>query len=272
MTKDVKELLEESKKRNEKNKELQQKLLEARESIDAIKTGNIDALVIADKKDLRVLTEKTADKTYRILIEKMHEGAVTLNEDGTIIYCNSYFANLVNLPLQKVTGTEFKKFIDETSKEKIKNLFKQKGENVVKEEIYIHTNDGKAIPVLMTANTFSLDNIFILSIILTDLTIQKRNQEELKLRTRQLEQKNIEFENAYKELVFQTEEKAKQGVELAIANKGLVQKNQEIALSKYNKRFLAEYSEKFSAYKGHNEFFASLVNLLPILHILIMYL
>ncbi len=259
MVKNINELLEENERLKKERSALQQQLREAKESIDAIRTGSIDALVIADKKDLRVLTEKTADKTYRILIEKMHEGAVTLNEDGTIIYCNSYFANLVNLPLQKVTGTEFKKFIDETSKEKIKNLFKQKGENVVKEEIYIHTNDGKAIPVLMTANTFSLDNIFVLSIILTDLTIQKRNQEELKLRTRQLEQKNIEFENAYKELVFQTEEKAKQGVELAIANKGLVQKNQEIALSKYNKRFLAEYSEKFSAYKGHNEFFASLV-------------
>jgi len=259
MVKNINELLEENERLKKEKSALQQRLREAKESIEAIGTGTIDALVIADKKDLKVLTEKTADKTYRILIEKMHEGAVTLNEDGTIIYCNSYFANLVNLPLQKVAGTEFKKFIDETSKEKIKNLFKQKGENVVKKEIYIHTNDGKAIPVLMTANTFSLDNIFVSSIILTDLTIQKRNQEELKLRTRQLEQKNIEFENAYKELVFQSEEKEKRAAELIFANKELQQKNQEIALSKYNKRFLTEFSEKFSAYKLHNEFFSSLI-------------
>src|ERR1019366_3447666 len=96
---------------NKENKELQQQLREATESIDAIKTGNIDALVIADKKALKVYTEKTADKTYRILIEKMHEGAVTLNEDGTILYCNSYFANMVNLPLQNVIGTKLEAFM-----------------------------------------------------------------------------------------------------------------------------------------------------------------
>ena len=43
------------------------------------------------------------------------------------------------------------------------------------------------------------------------------------------------------------------------ANESLQQKNQEIALSKYNKRFLIEFSEKFSAYKLHNELFNSLV-------------
>ncbi|MFN2440426.1 MAG: ATP-binding protein, partial [Chitinophagaceae bacterium] len=137
--------------------------------------------------------------------------------------------------------------------------FKQGWKNAVKEEVSIYASDSKAIPVLMSVNTFPLDDIIVLSIILTDLTIQKKNQEELKLKKRQLEQKNIELENAYKELVGQTEENAKQGVELVIANKELVQKNQEIALSKYNKRFLTEFSEKFSGYKLHNEFFSSLV-------------
>ena len=91
----------------------------------AIKTGKIDALVIAREKALKVYTEKTADKPYRILIEKMHEGAVTLDEDGTILYCNSYFANMVNLPLQKVIGTIFENFIDDSSKEHLEALLKQ---------------------------------------------------------------------------------------------------------------------------------------------------
>ena len=43
------------------------------------------------------------------------------------------------------------------------------------------------------------------------------------------------------------------------ANEQLQQKNQEIALSKYNKRFLTEFSERFSAYQIHTEFFNSLV-------------
>ena len=200
MAKNIKALLEETERLNKENKELQQQLREAKESIDAIKTGNIDALVIANDKALKVYTEKTADKTYRILIEKMHEGAVTLNEDGTILYCNSYFANMVNVPLQKVIGTKFKNFIGDSSKECIEALLKQGREYATKEEGYIYTKDGTAIPVLMSVTILSLDNNFVLSIILTDLTIQNKNQEELKWRTKQLEQKNIELESANKDL------------------------------------------------------------------------
>jgi len=114
MARNIKKLLEEIEKLSNENKYLDEKLQRATEYIDAIKTGSIDALLIADK----VWTEKTADKIYRILIEKMHEGAVALNEDGTILYCNFYFADMVNLPLQKVIGTLFINFIDNSSKER----------------------------------------------------------------------------------------------------------------------------------------------------------
>lgn len=219
MPKHRKELLEGTEKWKRQNNELQQKLKEAKKTIDLIKTGNIDALVIADKKDLKVYTEKTADKTYRILIEKMHEGAVTLNEDGTILYCNSYFANLVNLPLQKVIGTNLKSFVHDSSKERFEALLKRGWENAVNEDGLIYTREGKAIPILMSLNTLSLDNNSVLSIIVTDLTLQNKNQEELKNRTRQLEKKNVELETAIKELAIQIKEKEKRGAELSVANK-----------------------------------------------------
>lgn len=46
---------------------------------------------------------------------------------------------------------------------------------------------------------------------------------------------------------------------LLAANDSLQKSNQEIALSRYNKRFLTEFSEKFSNYKIYNEFFNSVV-------------
>ena len=219
MTKNIDELLEETKRLSEENKVLKHQLLEAKRSIDAMQKGNIDALVITDKQDLKVYTEKTADKTYRVLIEKMHEGAITLNEDGTILYSNSYFATLVNIPLQKVIGTKFKNFIDDSTRERYEVLIEKGRENGVREEVYIATKDGKTVPVLMSVNTLSLDNSSVLSIILTDLTIQNKNQEELKRRARQLEQKNVELEAANKELAIQIKEKEKRGAELSVANK-----------------------------------------------------
>lgn len=44
--------------------------------------------------------------------------------------------------------------------------------------------------------------------------------------------------------------------------KSLENKNQETALSRYNQRFLIEFSEKFASYDGHHGFFQSLVKFL----------
>ncbi len=199
-----KELLKEIGRLNKETVDLKQQLHKATNSINEIKARNIDALVIANNKDLKVYAEQSADKTYRVLIEKMNEGAVMLNAGGTILYCNSYFASMVSVPLQKLIGTKFKVFIDEVSNELLAKLMNQRGDGSLKKEVLIHADNKKVMPVLMSVNTLSLNNNTALSIILTDLTIQNRNQEELRLRSEQLAKQNIELENANKELTMFT--------------------------------------------------------------------
>lgn len=221
------DILEKTKKLKNENKKLQQQLLVAKESIGLIKAGKVDALVIPDKKGIKVYIETTADQTYRVLIEKMHEGAVTLNDDGTVLFCNANFASMVNLPLQKIIGSIFIKYIDDSFKERFGTSIKRGKEKPVKEEIKMKTTDGKTLPVLMSINTLLVDADFILSIILTDLTIQNKNQEKLKVRTSQLEQKNHDLKSANIELAFQYKEKEKRAAELRIINKKLAFQNEE---------------------------------------------
>ena len=217
MTKNIKELSEANNKLARENQILNNQLKNALASIEGFKTDKTDALVIASEKTLKVYTEKTSDQPYRILIEKMHEGAVTLNEEGIIIYCNSSFANIVDVPLQKVIGTRFEDYIGDPLKKQFELLLKRDSIRVLKEEVSIHGNSGKVIPVLISVNALSLHDIFVLNIILTDLTTQNENQEKLRRRTKQLEEKNTELENANKELAFQIDEKEKRGAELSIA-------------------------------------------------------
>jgi PAS domain S-box-containing protein len=193
-------LVEEIVKLRSKNKILTQRLRKRNETDEAIGAQNIDALVNTAQNQLKVYTEKTSDKIYRILIEKMHEGAVTLDSKGTILYCNSYFASMVSLSLEKVIGAAFKNFINTSSKKRVDAIFKQARANAIKDEVLLNSNKGEAIPVLMSVNTLVLDKDIVLSVILTDLTIQNKYQEELKSKSRELERKNIELENANKDL------------------------------------------------------------------------
>ncbi len=40
----------------------------------------------------KIFTLEGADYPYRLLIQEMSEGAVTVERDGTILYCNQRFA------------------------------------------------------------------------------------------------------------------------------------------------------------------------------------
>ncbi len=215
-----KEPLDENEILNQKNKSARKDSGEVSEAYKQIESWNIDALVKSNEQGLNVYTDKTADKPYRLLIEKMHEGAVTLNEDGIILYCNSYFAKLVNLPLQKILGTNFEKFINKSLRKHFASLFKSRA-IVFKEELYLNAASSQKIPVLMTINSFLLENISVVSIIFTDLTIQKENQKKLESRTTQLEHKNQALNKANIELAFQIDEKEKRETELHAANKEL---------------------------------------------------
>jgi PAS domain S-box-containing protein len=203
-----------------------QTLKSAGESIDLSKE-NIDALVVSNKKEITVYAAETADKIYRILIEKMHEGAVTLNKEGIILYCNSYFAGLLQIPLQKAIGANFIDFIPESSKGIVKTLIKQGRDNAGKAEAYLNSNDGKLVPVLMSVNVLMMDGAFFLSIILTDLTILTKNQEELQDGANLLKQKNLELANVNRQLSFQNSEKEKRAIELELANTELAFQNSE---------------------------------------------
>lgn len=170
------------------NNELRFQLEEANDTIDAIRSGQVDALVVKGDEGHQLYTLKTADQTYRVFIEKMNEGAVTLNREGIILYSNSRFATMVSEPLEKVIGIYFDTFIAEVSAGKYREVIKDGWNNDCKGEVLLSSQDGKLTPCLLSCTTLDLDEGTALSLILTDLTDQKETEWELKIKNDQLEE------------------------------------------------------------------------------------
>lgn len=186
--------------------ELRIQLEEANDTIHAIRTGQVDAFVVKGEKGHQIYTLKTADQTYRVFIEKMNEGAVTLNREGIILYSNSRFSTMVGVPLEKVVGTEFEKFISPEFKEKAGVLISNGWEEDCKEEITLVAGDGRSVPCLLSCNALELDEGIALSLILTDLTVQKETEKQLQNKNDELEaarrataKMNDELEDTVKE-------------------------------------------------------------------------
>jgi len=100
------------------NKELHSRLAEIEEALSAIRNGEVDAIMVTGKMGEQVYSVSSAETPYRTFIEEMSEGAVTLTKEGTILYCNQRFAEIVKTPHKNVVGSSFKSFItpNDTSK------------------------------------------------------------------------------------------------------------------------------------------------------------
>src|SRR3989337_1539871 len=137
--------------------ELRQQLEEANDTIDAIRTGQVDALIVKNSDGHQLYTLKSADQTYRVFIEKMIEGAVTMDEKGIILYSNSRFASMMKLPLSKIIGSYFEDFVANEYREAFDELIKKGWQAESKGEIYLLSKDNDLVPFLVSLTTLELD-------------------------------------------------------------------------------------------------------------------
>ena len=79
--------------------------MELTETLDAIRSGEVDAIIVGKDEARKVYTLEGADYTYQALIENITEGALTLSQEGIILYCNKAFSQLVQVPLGKLLGS-----------------------------------------------------------------------------------------------------------------------------------------------------------------------
>jgi PAS domain S-box-containing protein len=168
-------------------------LEEANETIEAIRTGQIDAIVVQGDNGHQLYTLKSADHTYRVFIEKMTEGAVTLNNQGYILYCNSRFASMVNTPLSYIIGMNFEQFIASEHLTPYKELFAKAWDEDSKGEVSL-ARGHEFMPVQVSLTALELDEGKALSVIVTDLTRQKKNEQQLRETNEQLAKMNEALE------------------------------------------------------------------------------
>jgi PAS domain S-box-containing protein len=170
--------------------ELVSRLAEAEETLRAITAGEVDAVVTAGKNGPQVFTLEGADHAYRVLIESMNEGALTLTTDKTILYANQCFARMVKCPLEQVTGSSFLRFLSADDRAAIKLLVKQAAKAGSKIQVQLHAYDGSRLPVQISLRSMARKgvNLATTGMVVTDMTEARRAEELLRTLTHRVVQ------------------------------------------------------------------------------------
>ena len=154
------------------------RLHEAEEILHAIQAGEIDALAIRGNRGPQIHTLSGAEHPYRVLVETMSEGALTVAADGRILYCNPAFARLLDIPPEQISNAGIQRFVQAADQHLFDALLKHGLKGASKGEIGLTVGDT-IVPVLMSLSPLNLANLECASIIVTDLREQKRNQDIL---------------------------------------------------------------------------------------------
>jgi PAS domain S-box-containing protein len=125
--------------------ELRARLREAEDTLDAIRSGAVDAVVVGSDDDRRIYTLESADRPYRVLVEQMQEGAVMLSGDGTILYANERAVQLLDREVEHVVGHAFSAFVLESQHARLDELIRESaaGTGTARDELTVLSAGGE---------------------------------------------------------------------------------------------------------------------------------
>jgi PAS domain S-box-containing protein len=158
----------------------QARLEEAEETLRAIQNNEVDALIVDGPQGQQVFTLQGAEQPYRTLMETMSEGALTVAADGTILYCNRQFSEMLKAPLNRIIGLSFQEIMPSGEWQAFKALLAECGNEGSRGEYSFTTFEGREIPVYVSARSLRLQDVECLCVVATDLTEQRTIEQQIR--------------------------------------------------------------------------------------------
>ena len=157
--------------------ELREKVRELEETLDAIRSGEVDAIVVSKGDIHQVYTLEGADHPYQALIENIREGALTLSRTGMILYTNTRFADMVQVLPENVPGTSILDYICPEHQREIEGALREIVQRPCRIRVRIRHGES-ALPVLLSMNALSADEDTKISVVVTD---RRKDDAQLRL-------------------------------------------------------------------------------------------
>lgn len=162
-------------------RELERRLQESEETLRAIRSGDVDALLVEGPAGDKVFTLKGADYVHRALVETIHEGVAGLTDEGLVYYCNSRFAEMLGRAVGRVLGQHLSDLVSGAARGPLEDLLREGSEGFARTEIELSPLAGdEGLYVLASCRALRLEEFSAVCLVLTDVTEQKRAEVSLR--------------------------------------------------------------------------------------------
>ena len=165
-----------------KLEEVQDKLHETEDVLNAIRSGDVDALVVPGPDGDRIFSLKDADYAYRALVEAMNEGAAMLSTDGCVLYCNERFARLFETRLEQIIGSCVLDLVTQDGAEKLRSFFRGTLAGELQDAGFdCAAGQRSCTPIYISLRVTGDQAPGMLSMVVTDISARKQNEQKLQI-------------------------------------------------------------------------------------------
>ena len=157
--------------------DLREKLSEYEQTIQAIRLGQVDALLIGQAAgNEQVYTLSSADRPYRNFVESMSDGAATVSAEGIVLYANQALADLVGASCEQIVGEPFARLVTLDSQEALGRISHDAGPI----DLTLLPRSGGGVPVRISCSSpFQFNGQSITCFTVIDLTGERMAEAKL---------------------------------------------------------------------------------------------
>jgi PAS domain S-box-containing protein len=172
--------------------ELRRQIAYLQETLGAISSGGVDAVVMGNPEQEQVYTLTSADRPYRVIVERMGEGAATVSARGVILFANPQLAHFLGINRDSMIGRDITDYVGESQQQDLAHLLVTEATETRRSELTLASSRaGAEVPVLVAATALDLDGVLVRCLVFTDLTMQKQVEQQLAEEAAQAERQRV---------------------------------------------------------------------------------
>jgi putative nucleotidyltransferase with HDIG domain/PAS domain S-box-containing protein len=146
-------------------------IAELTQTLDAIRRGGVDAVVVGEPGAEQVHPLTSAERPYRAIVDNMSEGALTVSSRQIILFANRRFAEMIGRDPTDIVGAPISTLVDPQRWIGVDALLGvSPGENL-RCDVALSTSHGP-LPVSLSASCLDIDGVLVRCLVATDLTPQ----------------------------------------------------------------------------------------------------
>jgi PAS domain S-box-containing protein len=172
-------------------RDLREQVAYLQQTLAAIRSGEVDAVVVGEPDREHIYSLTSADRPYRVIVERMGEGAATVSDRGVILYANPQLAHFLGVDRDTMVGRDVTSYVDADEQAALASLLDTPSTESRRAELSIATTDGSGVPVLVAATALDLDGVLVRCLVFTDLTMRKLVERQLADEAAQVQRQRV---------------------------------------------------------------------------------